>query len=255
MGTSITVSSGIRAGTLWVLLATVMLMFGCTRSIAPEPSAPGQPKPYRVGKTWYQPVADAAGYKDRGIASWYGKKFHGRKTSSGEIYNMYTLTAAHKTLPLGTHLRVKNLNNQQSVTVRVNDRGPFVRGRIIDLSYAAAKKIDMVSAGTAPVEIVALGSETSRQNAGNPVPPSPSVDFYHGNFTFQIGAFKDKDNALRLKQSLEQRYSNVHIVEYDTGQEILYRVRVGSASSLDEAAAYENKLLEQGFKDVFIIAE
>lgn len=226
----------------------------CTK-ITPPSRPPGYPKPYRVMGKWYQPRADSKDFRQRGIASWYGKKFHGRKTSSGEIYNMYALTAAHKTLPLGTHLRVKNLNNQQSVTVRVNDRGPFVRGRIIDLSYAAAKKIDMVSAGTAPVEIVALGSETSRQNTGNPAPPSPSVDFYHGNFTFQIGAFKDKDNALRLKQSLEQRYSNVHIVEYDTGQEMLFRVRVGSASSLEEAAAYENKLLEQGFKDVFIIAE
>ena len=120
----------------WVI---IFLIVGCTKSIAPTPAPKEKPKPYRVGKTWYHPVSEAKGYKEQGIASWYGKKFHGRKTSSGETYNMYAMTAAHKTLPLGTHLKVVNLNNDEEVVVRINDRGPFVRGRIIDLSYAAAK--------------------------------------------------------------------------------------------------------------------
>lgn len=237
---------------LWVL---IFFIPGCTKSIAPTPTPSEKPKPYRVGKTWYQPVSDAKGFKDRGIASWYGKKFHGRKTSSGEIYNMYAMTAAHKTLPLGTHLSVINLNNSQKVIVRINDRGPFVRGRIIDLSYAAAKKLKIISAGTAPVEIVALGTDTSIQTTGSRSSQKPAIDYYSGNFTFQIGAFKDKNNAVRLKTKLDERYQNVHITEYDTGQDILYRVRIGQVSSLEEAVSYENTLLQHGFKDVFIIAE
>jgi rare lipoprotein A len=240
---------------LCVIWVFVFLIPGCTKSIAPTPTLPEKPKPYRVGKTWYQPVSDAKGYKERGIASWYGKKFHGRKTSSGEIYNMHAMTAAHKTLPLGTHLSVINLNNNEKVVVRINDRGPFVRGRIIDLSYSAAKKLDMISAGTAPVEIVALGADTSMQTTASRTSQNPSIDYYSGNFTFQIGAFKDKNNAVRLKQQLDERYQNVHITEYDSGQDILYRVRIGKASSLEEAVAYENTLLQHGFKDVFIIAE
>jgi rare lipoprotein A len=232
-----------------------LLIPACTKSIAPTPARPEKPKPYRVGNTWYQPVSDAKGFKARGIASWYGKKFHGRKTSSGEIYNMYAMTAAHKTLPLGTHLSVTNLNNDQKVIVRVNDRGPFVRGRIIDLSYTAAKKLDIISVGTAPVEIVAIGADTSTQTTGNRASQKPEIDYYSGNFTFQIGAFKDKNNAVRLKKKLDERYKNVHITEYDTGQHILYRVRIGKVSSLEEAVSYENTLLQHGFKDVFIIAE
>jgi rare lipoprotein A len=236
----------------WV---SVFLIMGCTKSIAPTPTPKGKPKPYRVGKTWYQPVSDAKGYKERGIASWYGKKFHGRKTSNGETYNMYAMTAAHKTLPLGTHLSVINLNNNKSVTVRINDRGPFVRGRIVDLSYSAAKKLEMISTGTAPVEITALGSDRSTPTTGSRTSQKPSIDFYSGNFTFQIGAFKNRDNAIRLKQRLEENYPNVHITEYDTGQDMLYRVRIGKVSSLEEAVSYENTLLQHGFKDVFIIAE
>jgi rare lipoprotein A len=237
---------------LWVF---VFLVSGCTKSIAPTPTPSEKPKPYRVDTIWYQPVSDAKDFKERGIASWYGKKFHGRKTSNGEKYNMYAMTAAHKTLPMGTHLSVLNLNNKQKVIVRINDRGPFVHGRIIDLSYAAAKELDMISSGTAPVEIVAIGADTSGQTAGSRASQKPSVDYYSGNFTFQIGAFKNKANAVRLKQQLAERYQNVHITEYNTGQEILYRVRIGKASSLEEAVAYENTLLQHGFKDIFIIAE
>ena len=240
---------------LFLCTGVLLLVIGCTKSIAP-PSTPTQtPKPYRVGKTWYHPVPDAKGYRERGIASWYGKKFHGRKTSSGEIYNMYAMTAAHKTLPMGTRLRVSNLNTNKTVIVRVNDRGPFVRGRIIDLSYSAAKEIDMISTGTAPVEIAVIESDTKVQTNKASTAPDHPTDYYSGNFTFQIGAFKDKSNAERLKQQLETKYQNVHITEFDNGKEILYRVRVGKATTLDEAVSYENILMQHGFKDVFIIAE
>jgi len=221
----------------------------------PPPQAPGQPKPYRVAGKWYQPVSHAKGFQQRGIASWYGKKFHGRKTSNGEIYDMYAMTAAHKTLPLGTVVHVRNLDNDAEVTVRINDRGPFVQGRIIDLSYTAAKKIDITTSGTAPVVIVALEPDNHQTPQSKKKPEHEPVDYYKGNFTFQIGAFSDRQNAIRLKDKLDQTYKNAHVSEYDNGLEILYRVRVGRASSLDEAVGYEKALIQHGFKDVFIVAE
>jgi len=220
----------------------------------PQPVAkPGQPKPYRVGKIWYYPVSDATNFRQKGKASWYGKKFHGRKTSSGEIYNMHAMTAAHKTLPLGTYVRVHNLNNGKSIEVRINDRGPFVRGRIIDLSYTGAKKLDVVGPGTAPVEIVALG-KAGASDSGKATGYVP-VDYYSGSFTFQVGAFSQKENAARLKQKLEKKYMNVHIVPYDDGKKVMYRVRVGRASSLKQAEEFENLLIQQGFSGAFIVAE
>jgi rare lipoprotein A len=249
--------SGLRTGILIVglLWASLLLFNACTKS-APKPvTAPGKPKPYRVGKTWYQPIPDAKGFSQTGTASWYGKKFHGRKTSSGETYNMYAMTAAHKTLPFGTYLRVRNLDNDKQIVVKVNDRGPFVRSRIIDLSYTAADKLDMLGTGTASVKIVALGKTRSSPDKKETTVTFEPVDYYKGNFTFQVGAFRDKNNALRLKEKLDQTYKNAHITPYDNGQEILYRVRVGKASSLEQANEYEKILIQNGFKDIFIIAE
>jgi rare lipoprotein A len=118
-------------------------------------SRPNYPKPYKISGKWYQPLPYARGYRERGLASWYGKKFHGRKTANGETYNMYGISAAHKTLPLGTYVTVKNLDNGKTLVVRINDRGPFVKGRIIDLSYGAAKKLGVVGPGTARVDVLA----------------------------------------------------------------------------------------------------
>jgi len=168
---------------------------------------------------------------------------------------MYAMTAAHKTLPLGTVVHVRNLDNDAEVTVRINDRGPFVQGRIIDLSYTAAKKIDITTSGTAPVVIVALEPDNHQTPQSKKKPEHEPVDYYKGNFTFQIGAFSDRQNAIRLKDKLDQTYKNAHVSEYDNGLEILYRVRVGRASSLDEAVGYEKALIQHGFKDVFIVAE
>ena len=239
----------------WLSCMAALIAAGCTTRAAAPPQTPGKPKPYRVGSAWYQPVSNAKGFQQRGIASWYGEKFHGKKTSSGEIYNMYAISAAHKTLPLGTYVNVRNLNNGSEVTVRINDRGPFVKGRIIDLSYSAAKKIGIVTSGTGPVVIVALGSDKPQRAKSKEQPEYQPVDYYKGNFTFQIGAFSDKQNALRLKEKLDQTYKNAHVTEYDNGLEILYRVRVGKASSLEQAVEYEKTLIQNGFKDVFIVAE
>lgn len=239
----------------WIGWLAVFIVTGCATTPKAPTQVPGKPKPYRVAGKWYQPVSHANGFQQRGIASWYGKKFHGRKTSNGETYDMYAMTAAHKTLPLGTYVHVKNLDNGTEVTVRINDRGPFVQGRIIDLSYTAAKKIDIATSGTAPVVIVALEPNNRQTAKSKEKPEHKPVDYYKGNFTFQIGAFSDKQNALRLKENLDQTYKNAHVSEYDNGLETLYRVRVGKTSSLEQAVEYEKALIQHGFKDVFIVAE
>ena len=192
----------------WLLLgcllaAALAALGGCATKTVPPPAKPSpdvarpsKPKPYKVLGQWYTPMADARGFQQRGIASWYGEDFHGRQTSNGETYDMYGISAAHKTLPLGTYVRVVNLDNNRSLDVRINDRGPFVHGRIIDLSYGAARKLGVVGPGTAPVEIVALG--TPAPGTSPDKPGYLPVDYYSGNFTFQVGAFVDRANAQRL---------------------------------------------------------
>lgn len=204
---------------------------------------------------WYQPIPHAQGFSQRGKASWYGKKFHGRKTANGETYDMYAMTAAHKTLPLGTYVRVKNLQNNREMDVRINDRGPFVRGRIIDLSFAGAKKLGIVGQGTALVQITALGTpvrSTAKKGSTQSYVPT---DYYKGDFTVQVGAFIDRNNAERLKQKLDSTYKNAHITTYNNGDETFYRVRVGKCSTLQQAIEYETILIKEGFEGAFAIAE
>ncbi len=168
---------------------------------------------------------------------------------------MYGVSAAHKTLPFGTVVRVHNLRNGRKLDIRINDRGPFVSGRIIDLSYGAANQLGVVGPGTAPVEIVALAAPAHmvRQPGGQErVLP---VDLTSGNFTFQVGAFQDRNNAERLAAKLRQEgYPHVHVTSYDRGDGLFHRVRVGRATTLNEADEYEQALIRQGF-DVFIVAE
>ncbi|MBW1959894.1 MAG: septal ring lytic transglycosylase RlpA family protein [Deltaproteobacteria bacterium] len=220
--------------------------------VSPPPTPPHYPKPYKVFGKWYQPLPDATGFKQRGIASWYGKEFQGRKTANGEIYDMYAMTGAHKTLPLGTYVRVRNLKNNRTVEVRINDRGPFVRGRIIDLSYTAAKKIDIVGPGTAPVEVVALGRAVSGSGSKRSYIPT---DFYSGNFTIQVGSFENRKNAEELKRRLENKFKNVRISVFDSGAGVFYRVRVGKFSNLRTAEEHESFLVQRGFPDAFAVAE
>lgn len=172
-----------------------------------------------------------------GMASWYGPGFHGKTTSSKEIYNMHDLTAAHKTLPFGTHVVVTNLDNGKSVTVRVNDRGPFIKGRIIDLSYAAAKMVDMIGEGVVPVKIEVIKD----------ISPKKSEQKY----SVQVGAFTLKQNALALQKKLQKKYKSVYISVFKTPNQVYYRVRI-KARDPDSAQQLARKLTRDGF-NVFLI--
>ncbi|HMD99928.1 MAG TPA: septal ring lytic transglycosylase RlpA family protein [Terriglobia bacterium] len=169
---------------------------------------------------------------EQGIASWYGHPFHGRPTASGEIYNMHDLTAAHRTLPFSTRVRVHDLDNGRDVEVRINDRGPFVKGRIIDLSNGAARSMQMIGPGTAHVSLEILGL---------PSPGSPGA--VPGIFAVQVGSFRNPSNAARLKAILEQNhFGPVEIQTFDRGDGIFYRVRVGRESSQEDAEALAEKV-------------
>ena len=237
-----------------VCLGLLFFLLSCTAPEKKPPPLPGYPVAYKIGKKWYQPVKHARGFRERGLVSWYGKEFHGRRTSSGEIYDMYALTAAHKTLPLGTYVKVRNLRNGKEVVVRINDRGPFVRGRIIDLSYSGAKKIDLVGPGTAPVEIVALGVPKETTVKGKVKRTLVPSNYYVGDFTIQVGAFTDKENALRLKNRLVPTYKDTHIVVYEGIGDTFYRVRVARCTTLDQARKYEKMLEADGFPDAIVVA-
>lgn len=232
-----------------IVLCLMLISFLAACASGPPKTKPGEPRPYKVFGKWYSPVFDAKGFRERGIASWYGKDFHGKKTANGEIYDMHAMTAAHKTLPLGTLVKVVNLDNDLEISVRINDRGPFVRGRIIDLSHEGAKLLGMIGPGVARVEIKAIGQALASEKS-----PAPPADFESGAFTFQVGAFTDKGNAERLKARLERKYRNTHIVVYDRGDRIFYRVRTGLFSNLSQAAQFEKTLIADGFSDVFLVA-
>ena len=165
-------------------------------------------KPYTVsGKTYY-PMASANGFSETGNASWYGPDFHGKKTASGEIYNKYAFTAAHKTLPFGTKVKVTNLDNGLSTTVVINDRGPFKSGRIIDLSYSAAQKISMVGTGTARVRINAIGSTQSTTVTNNKISAKTTnkssvvTNDVSGSYYVQVAAYSVQDNANQTAKKL-----------------------------------------------------
>ncbi len=207
------------------LLLLVALFFGCAKRVPP-------------------PIHPAIGSRQVGIASWYGKDFHGKPTASGEIYNMYDMTAAHKTLPLGTEVMVTNLENNRSVRVTINDRGPFVKNRIIDLSYAAAKAIGMVGPGTAEVMIEVLKLPSSR------IPPAGAETKkkkHSGLYTLQVASFINKENADRLAAKLGSLVDNVYIVVYNTGQTTYYRVRVGVYDTKEGARDEGRRLTERGY--------
>ena len=186
---------------------------------------------YEVFGKRYYTLKSSQGFKERGIASWYGNKFHGRKTSSGEKYDMYAMTAAHKTLPLPTYAEVTNLENGRQIIVKVNDRGPFRHNRIIDLSYVAAKKLGITRKGTGLVEVRAINpSEPYRASAiSRPTPSIASNSIaYHPGLFIQAGAFKNRDNALRLKSRLSADLNRpVRISEAFTQGDTFYRVQVG----------------------------
>ncbi len=181
----------------------------------PEPlSRYGNHSPYTVNGQTYYVRSSSQGYRDSGVASWYGRKFHGHKTSSGEIYDMFQFSAAHRELPLPSYVEVTNLDNGRSVVVRVNDRGPFHGNRLIDLSYAAAEKLDMLVTGTARVEVRAIGVLAAEQTTGK--------------VWLQVGAYQDRQTADDIKRRLRAgKLGPVTITRVRRGRQVLWRVRIG----------------------------
>ncbi|MFC1523701.1 septal ring lytic transglycosylase RlpA family protein [Thermodesulfobacteriota bacterium] len=216
---------------------------------------PPTQRPYKIKGKRYYPLPTSDGYEEKGIASWYGKKFHGRKTSNGETYDMYGMTAAHKTLPMNTMILVKNTINNKEIVVRVNDRGPFVRGRIVDLTHTGAKEIGMVEDGTAPVKLTALGEARTFKQGNREVERFlPHQDFESGEFFVQIGSFKNKDNAENLKSRMLAWGRKAVIQTYDRGDTVFYRVQVRAGKKLPEAKRTERVLDRAGYTDSFVVA-
>jgi rare lipoprotein A len=197
----------------------------------------GNPPFYEALGQRYFVMATAEGYKERGVASWYGPGFHAERTSNGDAYDMYAMTAAHKSLPLPSYVRVTNLANGRSVVLRVNDRGPFVANRIIDLSYTAAWKLDMLRAGTAFVEVEALvpGSLATTSAAVADVPAAPAA-LSSRRLYVQVGAFGVEANARALHQRLQGAGFPAALLLPPNGGSPLWRVRIGP---LDDAAAFD----------------
>ncbi len=207
----------------------------------------GNPSSYVVFGKHYHVMKSSKGFIERGVASWYGTKFHGKRTSSGETYDMFAMTAAHKRLPLPTYVRVTNLQNGRHVIVRVNDRGPFHENRIIDLSYTAALKLDIVKRGTALVEVRALeaGQPTSvKSDFGVETSTAAGVD----SFYIQIGAFSWRANAEKLKRKLELPFGQriIKISPVTIMGDTLYRVKIGPLSDIALADSIIAKLIDHG---------
>ena len=218
------------------------------------------------GKTYYT-KASAEGYVERGLASWYGTKFHGRRTSSGEPYDMYAMTAAHKTLPLPTYAEVTNLENGRKVIVRINDRGPFVGDRIIDLSYTAAVKLGIKERGTGMVEVRAITpggaspstprqpSETQTQAQPQPQQVAQTSPVDSGVY-LQVGAFSTMSRAQEVKTTLQLQISDsVRIQPVSRPQGDVYRVRIGPLASVEQSDALSDKLKSMGFAETQVVIE
>ena len=290
----------LRPLSVCLLLLVLCISFGCgsKKVSGPSTSPPsksdvprkpgGKPKngripatqrPYEINGITYHPIPSAQGYAEQGLASWYGEPFHGRKTSNGEIYDMYGDTAAHKTLPMHTVLLVKNLENGKSTVVRINDRGPFVQERILDLTYAKAKELDIVGKGTAKVEIIAMAEDeepptvvastppmkspekpapaTTKPTAAKVKPPhvkAPTKDFDKGNFYVQVGAFVKIENARLLAKAFAKRGRDVIIQQYPAAGMNLYRVMIFASTSLAEAKNYQQQMVTEGFRYALLLA-
>jgi len=297
--------SGAAIAVVTLAVLTLAACSGNVRDSAPSgrvsiPDLPGDPVPrpeprsrygngpvYEVLGETYRVMGSSSGYKERGVASWYGKKFHGRLTSNREPYDMYAMTAAHKTLPLPTYVKVRNLRNDKSIIVRVNDRGPFVHNRIIDLSYAAALKLDMVRDGTSLVEVTAISFDdlppgdrpvrivepaeppaSASATAITPIPApeepqspaatesrsSPPAGEEHEIFV-QVGAFGDRANAERRRATLlSGGIAGAFIFADEAATPPMYRVRIGPIRGVDDYDALVSKLEALGISDPYLVA-
>lgn len=204
----------------------------------------GNHSPYEVLGHRYKVLSRSAGYVERGTASWYGTKFHGRLTSTREPYDMYQFSAAHKTLPLPSYVRVTNLENGKSVVVRVNDRGPFHENRLIDLSYAAAVRIGVWPKGTGMVEVRLLDGSSPEPKPLRAVPAADS----HSRVFVQLGAFADQGNADRIVQRIARTgLGRADIVTTRIDSRAIHRVRIGPLDSVEAADALVVRLEKLGF--------
>jgi rare lipoprotein A len=236
-------------------------------------SRSGNPPFYEVFGKRYYVKKSSRNHVERGVASWYGEKFHGRRTSSGEPYDMYAMTAAHKTLPLPTYARVTNLRNGKSVVVKINDRGPFVDNRIVDLSYTAAARLDMLGQGTAFVELETLdpgapikpvrASGRSVPKAGvsppstrTPKPTLARAARFRDNMYVQAGAFGESTNAETLADKIRaQGIDGVVVRKDDSGGRTLYRVRIGPVTGVDHYDWMVARMSDLGIHDAYLAIE
>lgn len=227
---------------IFIALLVIFVLAGCAGTSTYNYKT--NTRPYTVdGKTYY-PLASASGFSESGRASWYGPDFHGKKTASGETYNKYAYTAAHKTLPFGTRVSVKNLENGLSTTVVINDRGPFKSGRIIDLSYSAAQKINMVGTGTARVKITAVGSVT---NSSQTTVATKSTTT-SGKYFVQVAAYSVHDNAIKTAKKLSNTGYKYKIQQSG----VVYNVLVGPYNSRANATTARDKL-RKTYSGAFIV--
>jgi rare lipoprotein A len=235
--------SGVRKKSAFCLLFSVFCLTACTAArYETVPVTPSVAPPEKKVEKEQEPQGFETfkGDRKRIVASWYGPDFHGRPTSSGELFNMYALTCAHKEYPFGTKLKVVNPQNNKDVECVVNDRGPFIPGRDLDLSYAAAKKIDLVVPGTGAVIIEPVGRDLRYVKH---VRYGASA----GTLTIQVGSFKDESNAKRLKTALELNYKHVYIIEANVGGAKYYRVRIGKFNNKGDAQKTGNALADEGY--------
>ncbi len=244
---------------LLTALFTLLLAACATRQRAYSPQEQGQPsrqkpgqKPYVVDGKRYEPLSSHEGFVQEGIASSYGLDFHGRTTSSGEPFDMHAMTAAHKTLPLGVYVKVHHKRTGREIIVRINDRGPFVRERIIDLSEEAAHRLDMLQEGVAEVKVTALGYKTD--NTGGVTTYRTPVSYDNGNFALQVAALKNRANAYRYADELKRKYGSADVQEAIVAGNMFYRVRVGHYASLLAAQSAQLSFERIGFPGTFVVA-
>jgi peptidoglycan lytic transglycosylase len=269
----------------YLALALTFFLFGCATTILePHDAAPttlidvdaippvvpkvepvtsaGNKSPYTVLGATYHVMSDSRGYSERGIASWYGSKFHGRYTSNGEVYSMYGLTAAHRTLPIPSYVRVHNLENNREIIVRVNDRGPFHDNRVIDLSWAAAAKLGFADTGVAPVEItaidpaqyqIAMAQQTLESPSPQPQLPAPLADL-GDNAYLQVAALRDQASLSQLLDKLIPMLNHpIEVLDEKTDLGVIYRVQIGPIEERSELNLMQTMLELGGLQPGFVV--
>lgn len=229
-----------------------------------EPLSESGNKPYTVFGVRYVPLRDAQGYRERGVASWYGRKFHGRPTSSGEPYDMYAMTAAHRTLPLPSYVRVRNLENGRSVVVRVNDRGPFLHNRLIDLSYTAAARLGVIGTGTAMVEVESVDPEEPKTTVAKTeslqvirTATAAPLDDQPPRLSVQVGAFSRYENAASLRDRLQRAgFSPIYINSPKANDSpTIYKVRIGPLTTVEQGDRTVSAVARFGITDALLVVD